>query len=101
MTDGVGIVPSPDSQDMSSGTGDSLRAEAEAAYARALGHLRSVQQPKGALAGEVVWNPMLVCQYVVLCQILGVPIAEDRKRRIRRSLELQVRPDGGWGMHPD
>jgi hypothetical protein len=44
--------------DMSLPTG--LRDQAAAAYARALGHLRQVQQPKGALAGEVVWNPMLV-----------------------------------------
>ncbi len=88
---------------MSAGTGPEspLRARAAAAYAASLDHLRSVQQPKGALAGEVVWNPMLVCQYVVLCQIVGQPIAPERKRNIRRSLELQVRPDGGWGMHPD
>ncbi len=44
---------------------------------------------------------MLVCQYVILCEILGQPIAPERRRRIRRSLELQVRSDGGWGMHPD
>ena len=36
-----------------------LRAQAADAHARALGHLRSVQQPKGALAGEVVWIPIL------------------------------------------
>ena len=100
-TNGMHVVPTHGPEDMSFGTGDSLRAQASAAYAQALEHLRSVQQPKGALAGEVVWNPMLVCQYVVLCQILGQPIAQDRKRRIRRSLALQVRPDGGWGMHPD
>lgn len=94
-----------DSSDMSPGTGpegqSDPRRQAAAAYARALEHLRSVQQPKGALAGEVVWNPMLVCQYVVLCEILGRPVAPERARHIRRSLELQVRPDGGWGMHPD
>lgn len=78
-----------------------LRDAAATAHARALAHLRAVQQPRGALAGEVVWNPMLVCQYVFLCEILGRPIAPERARRIRRSLELQVRPDGGWGMHPD
>lgn len=78
-----------------------LREQAAAAHARALGHLRAVQQPRGALAGEVVWNPMLVCQYVMLCELLGEPIAPARQRRIRRSLELQVRADGGWGMHPD
>lgn len=71
------------------------------AYARALGHLRGVQQPKGAVAGEVVWNPMLPCQYVILCHIVGKDIPAARKRRIRLTLARQVRADGGWGMHPD
>ena len=74
---------------------------AEAAYAAALRHLRAVQKPNGALAGEVIWNPMLICQYVIAMHVLGLPIADERARRIRRSLEVQVRPDGGWGMHPD
>ncbi len=78
-----------------------LRTTAAAAYAGAVAHLDEVQQDNGAFAGEVVWNPMLPCQYVILCHILGHGIPEARKRRIRRALELQVRPDGGWGMHPD
>ncbi len=72
-----------------------------AAYDRALAHLRRGQHPRGSLAGEVVWNPMLVCQYVIACHIVGQPIADDRQRRIRRNLEVQVRSDGGFGMHPD
>lgn len=79
----------------------SLEADVAQAYARALERLRAGQQPKGAVAGEVVWNPMLVCQYVIACHVLGRPIDPARKRRIRRALERQVRPDGGWGMHPD
>jgi squalene/oxidosqualene cyclase-like protein len=82
-------------------TRDPLRAPAAAAYARALDHLRAGQQPKGAVAGEVVWNPMLPCQYVILCRILGVDIPAARRRRIHLALARQVRPDGGWGMHPD
>lgn len=78
-----------------------LRTTAAAAYAGAVAHLSRVQQDNGAFAGEVVWNPMLPCQYVILCHILGHAIPEARKARIRRALELQVRPDGGWGMHPD
>ena len=93
----VPTAPAP--SDMSPGTG--LRDQAAAAYARALTHLRAVQQPKGALAGEVVWNPMLPCQYVILGHILGHEIDPERRRRIRLALARQVRPDGGWGMHPD
>lgn len=80
---------------------EDLRGRAEEAYASALKHLARGQQDNGAWAGEVIWNPMLVCQYVVVCHILGHPIPEDRKRRVRLSLERQVNPDGGWGMHPD
>jgi squalene/oxidosqualene cyclase-like protein len=77
------------------------RASAAAAYAGALEHLQREQHGNGAFAGEVVWNPMLPCQYVILCHILGHEIPQARKQRIVRALELQVRPDGGWGMHPD
>ena len=73
---------------------------ADAAYASALEHLSSIQRSNGAFAGEVVWNPMLVCQYVIVCHIVGHEIPEARKRLIRRSLEVQVYPDGGWGMVP-
>jgi squalene/oxidosqualene cyclase-like protein len=73
----------------------------ERAYEAALGHLRSVQHADGRVAGEVVWNIMLPCQYVILSHVLRREIPEDRKRRIHRSLKMQVRDDGGWGMHPD
>jgi squalene/oxidosqualene cyclase-like protein len=77
------------------------RGHAEAAYGRALDHLRGVQRPDGALAGEVIWNPMLICQYVIAAHILGEPIDPARRRRIHQSLALQVRPDGGWAMHAE
>lgn len=70
------------------------------AYERSLSHLATVQHPNGAWAGEVIWNPMLVCQYVIVCHIVGYPIGDARKQRILLSLAQQVRADGGWGMHP-
>jgi lanosterol synthase len=81
--------------------GDDLRSRAADAYDRALDHLRAVQNDNGALAGEVVWNTMLVSQYVITMHILGRPIPEDRIRRIRLAYALEVRADGGFGMHPD
>ncbi|KIG12211.1 Squalene--hopene cyclase [Enhygromyxa salina] len=72
-----------------------------AAYQRACAALEAAQQPNGAWAGEVVWNPMLICQYVICSHIVGREIPEPRKQRIRLSLELQRKRDGGWGMHPD
>ncbi|MCA9699979.1 MAG: hypothetical protein KC431_20815, partial [Myxococcales bacterium] len=70
-------------------------------YRRALDALEAAQQQDGAWAGEVVWNPMLVCQYVICMRVLGREIPAARRQRIRRSLELQRKVDGGWGMHPD
>ncbi len=70
------------------------------AYARALEALRERQQDNGAFAGEVVWNPMLVCQYVFVCHIVGHRLSAERRSLIRRSLEVQEYPGGGWGMLP-
>ena len=82
--------------------GEGLDPEAvRRAYDAALTNLRARQQDNGAFAGEVVWNPMLVCQYVMACHIMGIDIPDARKRRIIRNLEVQVHADGGWGMHPD
>jgi lanosterol synthase len=71
------------------------------AYRSACTALDAAQQHNGAWAGEVVWNPMLICQYVICCHILGHEIAPERRARIRRSLQLQQKRDRGWGMHPD
>ncbi|MEZ4453482.1 MAG: prenyltransferase/squalene oxidase repeat-containing protein [Nannocystaceae bacterium] len=78
-----------------------LAADARRTYEALCDHLRARQRPSGALAGEVIWNPMLVSQYVIAMHLLGQPIAADRRRRILRSFAVQVRDDGGWGMHPD
>ena len=71
------------------------RLDAAQAHRRAIEWLAGAQQPGGAFAGETIWNPMLPCQYVILCHILGHTISPARRARIRRALEQQVRPDGG------
>ncbi|MDC0667213.1 prenyltransferase/squalene oxidase repeat-containing protein [Nannocystis radixulma] len=86
---------------MTPATAPDPRSDLAHAYEAAMQHLASVQSAKGAVGGEVIWNPMLVCQYVIACHVLGRPIDPDRRRRIRLALERQVRDDGGWGMHPD
>ncbi|EDM81773.1 squalene cyclase family protein [Plesiocystis pacifica SIR-1] len=78
-------------------TPEALRA----GYERALGALERAQQARGAWAGEVVWNPMLICQYVIAMHVLGREIPAERRRNIRRQLEVTRKRDGGWGMHPD
>jgi squalene/oxidosqualene cyclase-like protein len=77
------------------------RARILAAYQRACAALEAAQQQDGAWAGEVVWNPMLICQYVICAHIIGAEIPTPRRRRIKQALELQRKRDGGWGMHPD
>jgi squalene/oxidosqualene cyclase-like protein len=77
-----------------------LHARARQAYARAVTYLGTRQHADGRVAGEVVWNPMLPCQYVMLCHVLGRPIEPGRARRIYRALQVQRNADGGWGMHP-
>ncbi len=78
----------------------SLHAQAHDAYGRAVGYLSTRQHADGRVAGEVVWNIMLPCQYVMLCHMVGRPVDPGRARRIYRSLQVQHRDDGGWGMHP-
>ncbi len=78
-----------------------LRRRARGAYDEALRHLASTASPKGSFAGECIWNPMLPCQYVILCHIIGHEIPSQRRERIKLALARQVREDGGWGMHPD
>lgn len=77
-----------------------LRAEARRAYERAAQNLARHQHADGRLAGEVVWNIMLPCQYVMLAHMLGRPLSPQRVRRTITSLHRQRNPDGGWGMHP-
>lgn len=73
---------------------------ARQAYGRAVGYLATRQHADGRVAGEVVWNTMLPCQYVLLCHVLRRPIEPGRARRIYRSLQVQARPDFAFGMHP-
>ncbi|MCH9685518.1 MAG: 2,3-oxidosqualene cyclase [Deltaproteobacteria bacterium] len=79
----------------------SLSSRAHEGYDQALAYLSTRQHADGRVAGEVVWNPMLPCQYVMLCHMMGRPIDPARARRVYRSLQVQRCDDGGWGMHPD
>jgi len=77
-----------------------LHRRALAAYRKAVGRLVARQQPRGALAGEVVWNSMLASQWVIARTIVGQPVPPARARRLLRALDRDRNPDGGFGMHP-
>jgi squalene/oxidosqualene cyclase-like protein len=79
---------------------DPLPERARRAYERSVTYLGTRQHADGRVAGEVVWNTMLPCQYVLLMHVLRRPIEPGRARRIYRSIAVQHRPDGAFGMHP-
>jgi lanosterol synthase len=72
------------------------------ALARALSHLASLQHAGGCWEGEVVWNTMVLAQYVIVHRLAGSPpfVGAERAAMIRH-FEVTRTPEGGWGMHPD
>src|SRR5690348_6058820 len=78
--------------------------ESPSPVTRALAHLGSVQRSDGAFEGEVVWNPMLLAQYVFVRTIVAgqgaSPFSPEERRKMLRYFEATRTPEGGWGMHP-
>ncbi len=70
------------------------------ALTRSLRHLADVQAPRGSFGGEVVWNTMLISQYVIMQFLLGRAIDPQRTQRLLTSFRRQQQPDGGFAMHP-
>ncbi len=71
------------------------------ACVRGLRALFDRQDARGAWAGEVVWNVMLPCQWVITHRILGREVDARRAAQVLRCLRVSQLSDGGWGMHPD
>src|SRR5436309_89752 len=67
--------------------------------ARGVAYLASVQRASGAVAGEVVWCPVITAQYVLVAHMTGQAISADRQARLLRQFAVWQRPDGGWGLH--
>jgi 2,3-oxidosqualene cyclase len=79
-----------------------LPVEGSAHLERAVQHLHSLQFPKGFWEAEMVWNSMLLSQYVLVQRIAGRwPIDEKRRRLILRHYEVTQLPDGSWPMHSE
>lgn len=79
-------------------------AESPSPVARARAHLGAVQREDGAFEGEVVWNPMLLAQYIFVRTIVAGQDASlfspEERRKMIRYFEVTRTPEGGWGMHP-
>ncbi len=75
-----------------------------APVALSLAHLGAVQKPDGAFEGEVVWNSMLLAQYVFVRTIVAgqgaSPFSAEERQKMIRHFEVTRTPEGGWGMHP-
>jgi len=71
-----------------------------APLARALSHLVSVQQPGGYWEAEMVWNSMLLSQYVLTRKITGRwPLSDAERDGAIRHFQVTQLPDGSWPMH--
>lgn len=69
--------------------------------ARAVERMRGLQNSDGSFEGEVVWCPIILAQYVILCRILQRAIEASTRDRIVLHLELTRCADGGWGLHSE
>ena len=71
------------------------------ALTRAVEYLASVQYPTGYWEAEMVWNSMLLSQWVIVQKIVGRlgGIDEHTRARILKQYEVTRTAEGGWGMH--
>jgi squalene/oxidosqualene cyclase-like protein len=75
------------------------RAALTNSLARAATFLESLQDKEGFWEGEMVWNTMLLSQYVLVQKIVGREIAEETRRKIIRHYEVTRTREGAWAMH--
>jgi lanosterol synthase len=67
---------------------------------RAIDHLVSIQYPNGYWEAEMVWNSMLLSQYIIVRRITGRwPLDVGTRERILKHYRTTQRPDGSWAMH--
>lgn len=71
------------------------------ALAKAFEFLAELQHPTGYWEAEMVWNSMLLSQWVITQKIVGrlEQIPDDTRARILKQYEVTRTPEGGWGMH--
>jgi len=73
---------------------------AAAARDMAIAHLCSLQFADGRWEGEMVWNTMLLSQYVITRRLIGRwPLPEADIASVLRHFEITQLPDGSWPAH--
>ncbi|WP_341845961.1 prenyltransferase/squalene oxidase repeat-containing protein [Streptomyces curacoi] len=71
------------------------------AYRRAADRLVSEQRPDGCWEGEMVWNTMILSQYVIVCAVTGNPPRQHEREAMIRHYRATVTGKGGWGPHSE
>ena len=66
---------------------------------RAVAHLASLQNEAGYWEGEMVWNTMLLSQWVIVQVITGRTVSEPHRRHAIKHFTVTRLADGSWPMH--
>ncbi|MER5890850.1 prenyltransferase/squalene oxidase repeat-containing protein [Streptomyces sp. NPDC001941] len=72
-----------------------------AAYRRGSSHLLSQQHQNGCWEGEMVWNTMILSQYVLVRALTHRPLPPHHARAAVHHYRLTRTRHGAWGFHPD
>jgi lanosterol synthase len=76
------------------------RPSAGRPLAAAVANLLGQQDASGCWEGEVVWNTMLLSQYVLTCRMVGRwPLPERDRSQIVRHYRVMRCGDGSWPWH--
>ena len=84
---------------MSSFSETSSSPAVDAAIAQALDRLAETQDPDGSWHGDYGGPMFLLPMFVALSHVSRDEITEERKRAIRRELQLARGPEGAIGLH--
>jgi lanosterol synthase len=75
-------------------------AFADRSLERAVEHLHSLQSREGFWEAEMVWNSMLLSQYVLTMRICGRwPFSDEKRRLVLHHYRTTQLADGSWPMH--
>ena len=74
-------------------------ATADSTLFAATAHLQSLQKKDGGWEGEMVWNTMILSQYILVQRACGRSIPAGEAARMIQHYRVTRLPDGSWGMH--
>src|SRR5690242_18504110 len=70
------------------------------ALRRGVAHVESLQENDGSWEAEMVWNTMLLSQYVIVRRVTGrFPLPARERQQILKHYKVHQLADGSWPMH--